>query len=168
LTRIKKTPGRKPKVITSEACGRAGDLKLILETNRERINWARLLAIGSKEDLEEVLKAAHDRAREKLLYKPELLLATLKDKKFPRHNRDAQEQFIADSLAAEGRVSIRRSRDIVQQVRSAGKKRGKILRREFYVECSCGYKGPALHDACPDCGAEVSYLDFATGFAIHA
>ena len=113
-----------------------------------------------------MLKETHDRARERLLYKPRLLLSTLKDKKFPTRDRDAQEQFIADSLAAEGRVSIRRSRDIVQKDRSARKKRGKILRREFYVECSCGYMGPAFNDACPRCGARFPDLDFASGFAI--
>ncbi len=148
----------------SEICNRAYDFRLILEANRKRIDWARLLASSSEQDLSDVLKEAHNRARERLLYKPELLLTTLKDKKFPKQNRDAQEQFIADSLAAEGLVSIRRSRDIVQRDRSARKKRGKILRREFYIECSCGYRGPALNDTCPECGAEVSYLDFVTGF----
>jgi hypothetical protein len=125
-----------------------------------------MLKAGSEQDLADVLRETLDRARERLLYKPRLLLSTLKDKKFPRRDRDAQEQFIADSLAAEGRVSIRRSRDIVQKDRSTRKKRGKILRREFYVECSCGYTGPAFNDACPKCGAGVSYLDFASGFAL--
>jgi hypothetical protein len=130
------------------------------------MKWEQLLAANSEQDVREVLKGTHDRARERLLYKPGLLLATLKDKKLPKQDRDAQEQFIADSLAADGLVSIRRSRDIVQRDRSARKRRGKILRREFYVECSCGYLGPALNDACPECGAEVSYLDFVSGFAI--
>lgn len=104
--------------------------------------------------------------REILLCKPNLLFSALHDKKFPRSNREAQEQFIADSLAALGQVSIRRSRDIVQSARTAEKRQGKIIRREFYIECSCGYEGPAYHDACPACGANVSYLDFATGFVL--
>ena len=166
LTQVGKKRGRKSQVHVSELRNRAYDFKLILEVNRKRIDWARLLEASSEQDLGDVLKEAHNRARERLLYKPELLLRTLKDKKFPKQDRDAQERFIADSLAAEGRVSIRRSRDIVQRDRSARKKRGKILRREFYVECSCGYTGPALNDACPECGAEVSYLDFASGFGI--
>jgi len=166
LTQVEKKRGRKSQVRVSEICNRAYDFKLILEGDRKRIDWARLLQASSEQDLSEVLKETHNRARERLLYKPELFLATLKDKKFPKQDRNAQEQFIADSLAAEGRVSVRRSRDIVQRDRSARKRRGKILRREFYIECSCGYIGPAFRDACPDCAAEVSYLDFATAFAL--
>jgi hypothetical protein len=166
LTQVEEKRGRKPQVRVSEICNRAYDFKLMLESDRKRIDWPRLLQASSEQDLRDVLKETHDRARERVLYKPELFLATLKDKKFPKRDRDAQEQFIADSLAAEGRVSIRRSRDIVQRDRSARKKRGKILRREFYIECSCGYEGPARHDACPDCAAEVSFLAFASGLAL--
>jgi len=36
----------------------------------------------------------------------------MKDPKFPKQDRQAQEEFIADSLAGDGRISIRRSRDI--------------------------------------------------------
>jgi hypothetical protein len=33
-----------------------------------------------------------------------------------------------------------------------------IVRREYYIECSCGYKGPALDGACRDCGTgELSW-----------
>jgi hypothetical protein len=141
-------------------------MKLILETNRKRFDWNQLLVARSEQDLRQVLSETFDRAKESLLYKPELFLAALQDKQFPKLSREAQEQFIADSLAAFGRVSIRRSRDIVQRERSARKKRGKILRREFYIECSCSYKGPAFRDACPDCGAEVAYLDFVSRFEI--
>jgi hypothetical protein len=141
-------------------------LKLILETNRDRIDWERLLTARSEAEVDLVLGGKFDRANEFLLLKLGLLPSVLVDKQFPKQNREAQEQFIADSLAAEGKVSIRRSRDLVQRERSARKKRGKILRREFYIECSCSYEGPAYRDACPKCGAQVSYLDFATGFAM--
>jgi len=30
------------------------------------------------------------------------------------------------------------------------------LRFEYYVECSCRYKGPSLDHACPKCGAKIS------------
>jgi hypothetical protein len=166
LTRSGNKRGRKSQVIVSEICNRAYDFKLILEGNRKRIDWKRLSAAASEQDIHDALKDASIRAREKFLYKPQLLLSTLKDKKFPKRDTEAQEQFVADSLAAEGRISIRRSRDIVQRDRSARKKRGKILRREFYIVCSCAYAGPALNDACPECGAEVSYMDFFSLFAI--
>ena len=139
---------------------RAYDLKINFETNRQRIDWDKFVSATSEEDLDNSMKKADSRARELLLQYPKLLLATLRDKQFPKHSREAREQFIADSLAAERRVSIRRSRDVAQSKRSAVRKQGKILRREFYVECSCGYEGPAFHHACPKCNAPVSYLDF--------
>jgi hypothetical protein len=160
LTQIGKKRGRKSQVRVSEICNRAYDFKLILEGDRKRINWVQLLAAVSEEDLQVALKETQGRARERLLYKPEIFLTALKDKKFPKLDRDAQEQFIADSLASEGLVSVRRSRDIVQRDRSLRKQRGKIVRREFYIACTCGYEGPGFHDACPTCGAQVSYLDF--------
>lgn len=33
-----------------------------------------------------------------------------------------------------------------------------ILRYEYYVECSCGYEGPARDNACRKCGAEINLL----------
>jgi hypothetical protein len=161
LTQIRKKRGPKPRGRTSEYCNCAYDFKLLLELDRPRIDWQKMLKANSDEDLAWVLKDVCPRARERFFYKSELLLAALKDIQFPKQDREAQEQFIADSLAAEGRVSIRTSRDLVQADRSARKKRGKIVRREFYIECSCGFQGPAYRDACPDCGAQVSYFDFA-------
>jgi len=139
---------------------RAYDLKLNLEINRNAINWEQLLAATSHESTATALQNVHQRAKELLLQKAGLLLAALRDKQFPKRSREAQEKFIADSLAAEGRVSIRRSRDTVQATRSALRKQGKIIRREFYIECSCGYQSPALRDACPECRAPVSHFDF--------
>ena len=153
-------------MIASEICNRADDLKLSLEIARNKIDWARLLAVDSEEELAKILEVVDDRLRGSLLHKPGMLRQIIMDKKFPTLNRDAQEQFLADSLAALGQVSIRRSRDIIQENRSALNKQGTILRREFYIECSCGYTGPALNDACPRCRAEVPYLDFASGFTL--
>jgi hypothetical protein len=67
-----------------------------------------------------------------------------------------QIRFLARSLAGRGTLSFRTSRDICEK--AAGQKELKsphrILRREFYIECSCGYKGPALDNNCRKCGAE--------------
>ena len=161
-----KKRGRKPKVRISEICNRAYDLTQIFEVNRPRLNWDQLLSAQCDEDLEKALSGAFERAKQVLLCEPELLLSVLRDKQFPKQSREAQEQFIADSLAALGRVSIRRSRDIVQRERSARNRRGKILRREFYIECSRKCEGPAYRDACPRCGAQVCYWDLVSGFAM--
>jgi hypothetical protein len=84
-----------------------------------------------------------------------LILKILQGPKFPRERRQQQINFLADSLAAWGMVSPRRSRDICEQERKKGKMGHHIIRREFYVECSCGYAGPARNNACRNCGAEI-------------
>jgi len=61
-----------------------------------------------------------------------------------------QIHFLADSVAGQGFVTPRRSREICAEERA--KKKYFIVRREYYIECSCGYKGPALDGACRDCG----------------
>ena len=71
-----------------------------------------------------------------------------RDAKFPK-KASTQKKFFAESLAAMGRVSVRRSRDICAEGRK--KKRHKIIRQDYYIECTCSYAGPALHGACPEC-----------------
>jgi hypothetical protein len=29
-----------------------------------------------------------------------------------------------------------------------------IVRREFYIECTCGHRGPAKGGGCPQCGTK--------------
>ncbi len=164
LTASEKKRGPKPKIRVSEVVNRAYDLRLTFDIAGKQLNWSKVLAAQSIEEVETAFGQMNEGCRRKFLYKPELILRCLKDPKFPIQNRKAQEEFIADSLAGDGRISIRRSRDICGEDRTKRKRQGKILRREFYIVCSCGYEGPARFDACPDCGAEVSYLDFATGF----
>jgi len=80
----------------------------------------------------------------------ELILKILRDPRFPAVRSASQIGFLADSLGGQGRVTPRRSREICVQERS--RVRHKIVRREYYIECSCGYKGPALDRACRECG----------------
>jgi len=81
-----------------------------------------------------------------------LILKVLRDPKFPK-KRSAQINFLADSLAARGRVSPRRSRDVCAQERA--KPTHYIVRQEFYIDCTCGYEGPARQGACPECGTDI-------------
>jgi len=83
----------------------------------------------------------------------------IREKKFPKRPR-AQIEFLANSLAGLPSVEPRTSRDICAKhlAEQKAKSPHKILRKEFYVECSCGYKGPALNDACRKCGAQISFL----------
>lgn len=164
LTASEKKRGPRPKIRPSEVVNRAYDLRLTFDLAGKQLDWSKVLTAQSQQEVVAAFGQMEESYRRKFLYKPELILECLKDPKFPKQDRKAQEEFIADSLAGDGRISIRRSRDICGEDRTKEKRQGKILRREFYIECSCGYEGPALRDACPDCGALVSYLDFATGF----
>lgn len=164
LTGFEKKRGPKPKIRPSEVVNRAYDLRLTLEVGAKELDWLKLLTAQSVEEVVAAFSQMNESYRRKFLYKPGLILECLKDPKFPKQDRKAQEEFIADSLAGDGRISIRRSRDICGEERAKEKRQGKILRREFFIECSCGYEGPSLRDTCPDCGAIVSYLDFASGF----
>jgi hypothetical protein len=77
------------------------------------------------------------------------ILVLINDSKFPKKPKP-QLYFLADSLAGRPNVTPRRSRDICARERK--KKVHYILRRDFYIECTCRYKGPALHGQCPKCG----------------
>lgn len=83
------------------------------------------------------------------------ILSLLSDPDFPQR-ASPRIRFLARSLAARPNLSFRTSRDICEKADRQKKLKSphRILRREFYVECSCGYRGPALNNACRKCGAE--------------
>lgn len=80
----------------------------------------------------------------------ERMFQIIHDRKFPRVRIKSQIHFLADSMGACGLVTPRRSREICAEERA--KVRHEIVRRDFYIECSCGYEGPALNGACQKCG----------------
>jgi len=84
------------------------------------------------------------------------VLALIHDPHFPKRAK-ARIGFLADSIAGRPEVAARRSRDICAEERAIERAKSphKILRTEFYVECSCRYKGPARDNACRKCGAEI-------------
>jgi len=73
------------------------------------------------------------------------------EKKFPTREK-AQIRFLAESLAGCYSVSTRRSRDICAEMRLKEKVQTRIIRKEFYIECTCGYQGPAKYGKCARCG----------------
>ena len=87
------------------------------------------------------------------------ILAVKMERKFPKRAMP-QIKFLANSLAGRPNVEFRTSRDICAKALAEEKARSpyKILRKEFYIECSCGFKGPALNDACRKCSAEIDFL----------
>ena len=86
-----------------------------------------------------------------------LVVDVLREKNFPSR-RKPQVNFLADSLAGLGVVRPRRSRDICAAERAKAQREHHILRYEYYVECSCGYKGPSREHACRKCRAKINQL----------
>jgi hypothetical protein len=84
------------------------------------------------------------------------IVAVVHDSAFPKRPK-ARIGFLADSLGGRPTVTLRTSRDICSKERAKRREKSphKIIRHEFYVECECGYKGPARDNACRKCGAEI-------------
>jgi hypothetical protein len=153
----KKRPrGRPRRVIPSETSGRARNYRGILNQVWDRL-WPLLEQAQTEEAVTKAFKeGANPYAREFMPALAGLVLEVMRDRRFPER-RDPQINFLADSLAGLGRVRPRRSRDICSEERTkeGPKSPHKIIRKEFYIECECGFKGPARDDACRRCGAEI-------------
>jgi hypothetical protein len=83
------------------------------------------------------------------------ILLLLNDPDFPQR-ANPRIKFLARSLAGRPAESFRTARDICEKaaVEDRRKSTHRILRREFYIQCSCGYKGPAFNNGCPKCGTQ--------------
>jgi len=142
-----------------EVWGRAGNYKYSLSQA-----WPKLGApLLRSQIVEEVIEAFENHAQPYAQeFVPRLasdIFELIKETGFPQRAK-AQINHIAESLAGRPTVSLRTSRDICGKMRAeeSAKSPYKILRKEFYVVCECGYKGPAEFDACRKCGAQISYL----------
>jgi hypothetical protein len=119
--------------------------------------WAvQLLASKTLEDVERAFGSRSLSIQNEFRPLFPLILQVLHEPAFPK-KPETQLDFLADSIAARGEVAPRTSRDICEKARAQvlRKSRHKILRHEYYVECSCGYKGPARDNACRKCGAGI-------------
>jgi hypothetical protein len=148
--------GRPPKIRASEVYGRAEHWRGVLEQVWDRL-WPLLSNARSEE---EITKAFQDGAGPYDQYFAPglsgLTLRVLQESTLPKKRKPLQ-RFLADSLAGVEVVTPRRSRDICAKERAKRAEAHYILRYEFYVECSCGYKGHSKNHACPKCGAEISF-----------
>lgn len=155
----KRGRGRPRNCRYSEILGRAENYRGIFTSIWQRLSEP-LLAGRTEEEVIEAFRCfgepyAHE-------FVPRLagdILKVVSEKKFPRRAK-TQIKFLANSLAGRPNVESRTSRDIcaLGLAEERAKSPHKILRKEFYVECSCGFKGPALNDACRKCGAQISFL----------
>ena len=152
----KRPRGRPRRVSPSEISGRAQNYRGILNQVWDQL-WPLLEQAQTKED---VIRAFDERAspyaQEFMPALAGLVLEVTRERRFPER-REPQINFLADSLAGRGWVRPRRSRDICARERANGhpKSPHKIIRKEFYIECECGYKGPARDNACRKCHAEI-------------
>jgi hypothetical protein len=158
----KKRPrGRPPKVRASEVIDRAENYRMMLAQVWPRLRGP-LLAAENKTE-EDVIRAFENYAQSCAQdFVPRLaadMLEVMHEPKFPKR-AVPQVNFLADSLAGRPNVEPRTSRDICAKERAKehAKSPHRILRKEFYIVCSCAYKGPAENDACPKCGAQISRL----------
>jgi hypothetical protein len=146
----KKRRGRPQRVRPSEVYGRALNYRdtfgLVWDGLAEP-----LLQCTSEEEVTQVFERyAATYARGFVPALGELILKTVRDKRFPKR-RAPQIKFLADSLAAYGRVTPKRSREIVAKelAMEKAKLKHRVVRREIYIVCSCGYEGPTYKKDCP-------------------
>lgn len=151
----KRGRGRPQWVNPSETVGRGNNYRGIFN-----LIWDALYPLLSAAQTDQDVIQAFEKTasgREIMPALASLVLEVVHARNFPKR-RQAQVNFMADSLAAYGHVSARRSRDICQRERLKEKHTHHIIRYEFKIECSCGYNGFSRDHACPRCKAEVQWL----------
>lgn len=152
----KRGRGRPRKVDPSETTGRGDNYRGIFEFVWGNL-WPHLSQAQTEQDVISAFEQfAQPYTRELMPALAGVVLKVIREPYFPTR-RKAQANFMADSLAAYGWVSPRRSRDICRQERIRQKRTHRILRYDFKIECSCGYKGFSKDHSCPKCGAKVEF-----------
>lgn len=151
----KRARGRPANIEPSVVVGSADTYRLWFEQLWSKVG-PRLLTARSSEEVTKAIGEDAPDISASLAPHSELILKIVRDPKFPAVRSASQIHFLADSLGGQGLVKPRRSREICAEERS--RVRHVIVRQEYYIECSCGYKGPALDGACRQCGTgELSW-----------
>jgi hypothetical protein len=150
----KKRRGPKQRVDPRVVRGRADNRRVILANVWSRL-WPAFEQVKTEADVSAALELASP-YHEEFRTEAQRIFNILKDPKFPK-TRQGRINFLADSSAGLGRVSSRRSRDICAAERAAARKKGQIIHYEYYIECSCGFKGHSMGHACPLCKAAILF-----------
>jgi len=147
-----KRPRGRPGVRPSEIRGRGDHYRRLFKEIWKDVGEALLKARTE----EEVSRAFDASPSYKAEFAPvaSLIQKVFRGPKFPKRP-EPQRNFLADSLAGRGLISPRRSRDICERERKT--KVHYIIRQDYYIECTCRYKGPALYGQCPKCGTDRAY-----------
>jgi hypothetical protein len=146
----KRGRGRPPHIDRSILLGQSDHYRTVLFQFWPKLG-PRLLSAQSPEEIVRAVREDAAGIMGSLIPFSELILKIMRDPKFPRARTTSQIHFLADSLGGQGFVTPRRSREICAEARK--KVRHVIMRREYYIECTCGYNGPALDGACRSCGS---------------
>ena len=147
------------KILASTVVGRAENYRYQFKQVWKQLEGP-LLAAQTKEDVDTALQNhAQPYASSYIGEQAADILALMRDKHFPKDS-EARINFLADSLGGRPTLTLRSSRDVCgrERTKQRAKSPYQILRHEYYVECSCGYKGPARDNACRKCGAEINLL----------
>lgn len=147
----------RPGVRPSEITGRADNYRMIFGYIWDRLRKPLLAAKSEIEVIKVFEENAQPYTREFMPMLAGLVFKVIREHKFPKRE-EARINFLADSLGGYGSVSARRSRDICEKERK--KKVHQIDREEFYIVCTCGYKGPALRGACPKVHPKEIFIPF--------
>ena len=162
LPRWEKQHGGRPQTMPpSWVTGRAYNARIQLQQVWPKLSGP-LLAAKTEEEVKSAFEEfAKPYASDFVPDRVSDVFALIRDPKFPKR-KEAQITFLADSLGGRPSLSLRRSRDICERERAKQRRKSKykIIRNEFYIECTCGYKGPALNNACRKCGAEIPFSLF--------
>jgi hypothetical protein len=152
-----KTPrGRPRRMPASEIFGRAANYRRIFGGIWKELRGLLLSAVTSEDVTVRFRRVDEYHSREFVPALSPLILKVVQDKNFPKRP-EAQVNFLADSLAGRGLVTPHSSRDICERERAKEKRAHRIIRYEFKIECSCGYKGFSRDHACPKCKAEIHF-----------
>jgi hypothetical protein len=148
--------GRPVRVQPSWVRGRADNYRWIFDQIWKHI-WPRLCKAETHDDVVRAFQGAEVGSYAvEFVISADLILQVVRDPDFPKRKREAQINFLADSIAGHGLVTSRSSRDICEKERARIKRAHHIILYEFWIECSCGYKGRSLNHACPKCEAAIS------------
>jgi len=147
--------GRPVKIRPSWVRGRADNYRYIFNLIWRKV-WPGLAKAETREDVLSSFSEVEIGAYAfEFVNLADLILEAVRDPKFPKRKPDAQVNFLADSIGAHGMLTPRSSRDVCERERARIKHIHRILCYEFYIECSCGYKGHSRNHGCPICEAKV-------------
>ena len=154
LTTSQEKRGRKRTLEPETVVEHADYVLKVVASLQDRIEWDKLEAARTEAEAEAAIARVPPFYREILKDRLAAILMWVREGKFPKKNLERKMRHLADSVARDVLLSPRRSRDICHEYRKrpVSTKVGMILCREYYIECTCGYRGPASRGACARCG----------------